>query len=984
MEKQYSINNILSLTCFLIILTFFQSSELFAKNKKCNELLFEASKQLSSDNFGKVKLNIDILDNRKWSKALIHNLVELRKNDLVVKKRVKVNGIIGVEIDNKFVCEIKAKIRGHGDYYDHYVEIDNQGKPNFKKPYKLPSLRVELINGNIFGITEFALLKPITRNFENEIFVANLFKELGFLSPRTAFATINFRDEEYKFIFQETINKEFLENNNLVESSIYSGDERLVFDSKFQDSSNKYISLHKLDNRGWSKNNSSKILSSIYGLSLLNFLNISHDINVPEHDLIDYYTITKEKKLEKYFEDFPIFDALSYATDAFHNLSRDDRRFYHDYLNNKFVPIYYDGMSSLLNKDYKPLKNKLNEKETSLSNSALEGVSLVRKKLSDLDISSLKESLHRSGLIIEDDQIIKIIENIFINLDNIQNVDEKNITTAVFNEKNKNDVLDKTSLVYDYLDKSIFYLFSTNQSYFKLCDLKFNNCLDINLTKEEIKNLLSQKLILSQKRIKKNNMFLNKFSTLIYLGPYKNYNDFDKIVVPNRIYPSDIIKINDSSIMELYGSFHVRIDEEKKEVFLKEQKHNSRAIFTGGHLKGWDIYYDNSSNKENVNKIEHDALITGCLTFVDIIGEDLNIFSQNSMCEDAVNFIRFNGTINSISVKQSKSDGIDFDFSNASINEIKVENVGNDCLDFSYGRYNIKNINVTECGDKAVSIGENSVFNSEIVNIKKSNIGIASKDSSESSFNNVLIDNTKTCLSSYNKKQEFNGSYLKINNLSCFNYLYLKDVDKISSIEISKIKESQISTADKNIIQSNKNLISDYETYSKKGLINYINEVEKNTLDKWEVSKITGYLERKFIKGLPGKIIGDKYPANFGLIPNTLLPLKYGGDGNPLKAILIGDNINQGEIVETMPLGVIKTSYLGENNHKIILIKASNKKNIDQTDIYKDEIIRILDWFKKNTKDFETKFIGIGDYKEANFIIKKANKDYKKIGIKKR
>ena len=65
---------------------------------------------------------------------------------------------------------------------------------------------------------------------------------------------------------------------------------------------------------------------------------------------------------------------------------------------------------------------------------------------------------------------------------------------------------------------------------------------------------------------------------------------------------------------------------------------------------------------------------------------------------------------------------------------------------------------------------------------ENSNIGIASKDSSVTKINNAYLKNVKTCVSAYNKKQEFYGGFLEIKNIDCKNY-----VRKIVSDTTSKI-----------------------------------------------------------------------------------------------------------------------------------------------------------------------------------------------------
>ena len=161
--------------------------------------------------------------------------------------------------------------------------------------------------------------------------------------------------------------------------------------------------------------------------------------------------------------------------------------------------------------------------------------------------------------------------------------------------------------------------------------------------------------------------------------------------------------------------------------------------------------------------------------------------SNNSLCEDSINFVRTSGIVNYLEANNSSYDAVDFDFSDLKIENAKIENAGNDCLDFSYGTYNLINAQLDKCGDKALSIGENSKLHSKNINIKNSNVGIATKDSSVSNFSNIIMDNLKFCISAYKKKQEFNGGLLVIDNISCENYITLKEVDNYSKIIINNL-----------------------------------------------------------------------------------------------------------------------------------------------------------------------------------------------------
>ena len=179
-----------------------------------------------------------------------------------------------------------------------------------------------------------------------------------------------------------------------------------------------------------------------------------------------------------------------------------------------------------------------------------------------------------------------------------------------------------------------------------------------------------------------------------------------------------------------------------------------------------------------------ETTLTGCLSIIRSELNNLSLKSINSNCEDGINIISSNGNIKELISINSYFDGIDFDFSKLNVEDIKVSNAGNDCIDFSFGNYFIKNSNLTKCSDKAISVGEKSKSKFINTEISFSNTGSASKDSSISKFKNLSIANVSKCLSSYKKKQEYGGGYLKVENLDCKNFKNKIFVDKYSNIEV--------------------------------------------------------------------------------------------------------------------------------------------------------------------------------------------------------
>ena len=78
------------------------------------------------------------------------------------------------------------------------------------------------------------------------------------------------------------------------------------------------------------------------------------------------------------------------------------------------------------------------------------------------------------------------------------------------------------------------------------------------------------------------------------------------------------------------------------------------------------------------------------------------------------------------------------------------------------------------------------------------------------------------------------------------------------------------------------------DTINKELWVKMLVEIPAGTLEKYEINKSSGILQMDSIYGKPRLIDYLGYPANYGMIPNTLLPKSKGGDGDPLDVISIG------------------------------------------------------------------------------------------------
>ncbi len=313
-----------------------------------------------------------------------------------------------------------------------------------------------------------------------------------------------------------------------------------------------------------------------------------------------------------------------------------------------------------------------------------------------------------------------------------------------------------------------------------MCEVKIEICTTYQ------KDIFKKDKLLSQEeKFKKNDLiFISKTNNKNLLQGW-----FHQKNIKGTLTKFQITK--DAFVLKSKKGISFKILEKEKKILINKNDISGRIVFSGKLLKGWKISFLDKSNIENSNSdkeyiVSDENGLTGCLTFFNIRLEGVLIDAKNAKCEDSINFINVSGVIDGINVSNSLSDGVDFDFSNLKIRKLTSVNSKNDCIDFSYGEYLIEKVFAQSCGDKGISVGENSNVEIKQLISKDSNIGVASKDSSTTKIDNAFLENMNICFSVYNKKQEFNGSFLDIHNYQCNNYSQKNDFDGQSIIKLNK------------------------------------------------------------------------------------------------------------------------------------------------------------------------------------------------------
>jgi hypothetical protein len=759
---------------FLISLVFFLSFKenlnyknynISKKTNQCSKLNYEELDYIENQNFSDLKFEIYFKNKRKWKTNRLEAHLQSKKNEIASSENIKFfnvskrqKGFIKI-ITDKIDCTMEASIRPHGNFEDH-------------RTGNMPSLNINLKEGNIKGITRFLLLKPETRNGNNEILTTILMRYADFLAPITFNTDLIYNDQKFKVIFQEKRAKEMLERNNLRESFILQVDERFF---RLDPQEAKHFSLYGVSNSKLILKNEKNRIIAEYATSLINNLNRIH-VKLSEEKK-DFSTLSKI--LDKdYFERLEVYDALMYALIASHGIAYDDRIFYFDPFSRKFIPIYYDGMAVILDKKINKLSTRNITEKNKFLPSAKSGANQALEAISKINLESLKVDLKNMGVLINHEELNSVIEKIKFNLLYLRSLkNDKLYSITAIEEK---EIINSKINTYNKSLNRNFVYYSDNFQKFISCEFDKNNCRDLNITKENISKLLEQNLAYDDNYF----VFLGKN---LSGSSSKNfyYHSFDNFVKKNF----DIKKINNEIKIFHNKKTSINIYDNKKEIHIKNFGKEKVVIFDS-NLNDWSIFFSNDQiiNQEveitNLDRSDEFGL-TGCLTFLNSKIDNIKINIENMECEDSLNFIKTVGNVDEMKIKGAKYDGFDADFSEINFKNIDIENSGNDCLDFSYGNYEIQNVVLARCGDKAVSTGEKSLLKIKQIEIFDSNIGIASKDSSKVFVENAEMKNIKNCLSSYKKKQEFWGGFIFANNIRCSNFINFINKDRYSKIIIN-------------------------------------------------------------------------------------------------------------------------------------------------------------------------------------------------------
>jgi len=139
---------------------------------------------------------------------------------------------------------------------------------------------------------------------------------------------------------------------------------------------------------------------------------------------------------------------------------------------------------------------------------------------------------------------------------------------------------------------------------------------------------------------------------------------------------------------------------------------------------------------------------------------------------------------------------------------------------------------------------------------------------------------------------------------------------------------SSVTAVDAYTLKGGVNFYNGIEPADSEGNANVVVEIPRGSTGKWEVNAENGTIVWEFKKGKP-RVVDYKggYPANYGSIPRTAMPKAYGGDGESLDVIVLGDALPRGEVVKVRLVGVLNLQEGDEFDAKILAVRKGSPED---------------------------------------------------------
>ncbi len=674
--------------------------------------------------------------------------------------------------DEKYPIKLRVK----GDRLIHWYD---KNKTSYKIDLRGPK--------RIWGLEEFSVQKPITRNYTYEFIFHKLLEFNKLISLKYFFINLSLNDtNQGVYAVEEGFSKELIERNKRRNGPIFGVDE-IISDSKdgvvfpnilFDLYSKKFwlTNYPKLTEKALSKLNSFK----------------KKDLNA--EDVFD---------LEKWATYFAVID----FSNAFHGAISKSVKFYYNPVTAKFEPIGFDGhistnyLEDFLILDFLDSNNKkceaiCYEREWFLSflkNSNGE----INQRFIEMYLSELRRISSEEFL---QDFMTTYLEEIeFFN-------------DQIYSDNSKTDQGGMYKGLGPYIFDEKFLLKRSNYIKLRLDNINEINNLQYSLNNGKIifdnlnKTFFKKLDVICEGKTKKDIFIFNNLEVIYdedcnYLVGKKNLKLFKNIFILDSNSTLKLSELSDvNEIENSNGVYYLNKEIEIKKNYLlpKDKKlivgkggkitfKNDSLLFSEGSIffegsKEKPIIIDGIDGKGSIilldNKFKFNHVIVKNLSFpkdqskilhggINVINSDLEISDTkitNSNSEDAINIISSNSLIKNLIVKNIEADAIDIDFGKVNFENISCEDISNDCFDASGADISGSFLTGNKIYDKGLSFGENSIGEISNIDFQNAKLGIAVKDGSKLKLSNYKLLNNEYDLAVFNKKREYDSSLLNISD----------------------------------------------------------------------------------------------------------------------------------------------------------------------------------------------------------------------------
>ena len=671
----------------------------------------------------------------------LYKLELQRENKISQTSIEKQNTAVAKLKTNKKKYDIKLRVKG-----DRLIHFRDKDKTSYKVDIKG--------DDRIWGLEEFSIQKPITRNYMYEFIFHRLLQTSGLISLKYFFVNLSLNDNKQGiYAIEEGFSKELIERNKKRNGPIFGLNE----DYDDYDLIYPNVEYDMYSKEFWTNNYPE--LTEI-ALSKLNKLK---EKEIKINEIFD---------VDKWATFFAIIDLSS----TYHGSLLKSVKLYYNPVTAKFEPIGFDGhYNPNLFKDFL-IYDLIDDENVNCS---------YLCEFKDWYFVFLKKN---------DGSINDEFLNLYIKA--LQRVSSQDFLDE-FNKNHDEDInFNNSQLLSDNNKKDlVFYeglgLYMHDQNFLYKRSKYINSRLNKIVEPKKIKKDLIRKVIQSFDILKNDNIEYQN-------GEYYLTND---LVIKKNYYLAKNKKLNINDGVKIIFQEDVSFTSEGS-IFFNGTKKKPITVFSEGN-KGSFVFSDNIYSFKNVIfenlsfPKDNNKILYGGINLVNsnivIIDTEIN----NSQSEDAINIISSQSYINNLKINNASADALDIDFGKIVFKNIICQNILNDCLDVSGATVTGDYLQTIDIKDKGLSFGENSkgsISNSSFI---KNKLAVAVKDGSHLLLSEFNFKENKYDIAVFNKKKEYGTSTLNLNKLEDKNNLkiLLGANNKILPIideKIIKVKNSYI------------------------------------------------------------------------------------------------------------------------------------------------------------------------------------------------